>query len=268
MSRLNPKQQTLMQRFGYHDADLTTPAHDHLIFWAKEHIEEILAGFYPPPSWEFTSVQALRAKASERIAARIDVLRKWQAEDEKSAATFAKSEYSSERDRATQYQQKLPLYDQEIARLEALSDLPEPPTPKIELRQPPRDECPVGMGDRNNSIVGFLDMVVRCHVPKALVISGGKQSEYDYQRNIKEWTDPTWAISYDEKLLGFEIKTSIPSYGELMRQVNTYRRYFGGELVVVSPDGRFADQVRSQGVRFVLFEGDLPKSGPQQGSLL
>ena len=268
MSRPNPKLQTLMQRFGYHDPDLTTPAHDHLIFWVKEHIQEILTDFYPLPAWTASTIETQRAKAKERIAARIELLKKWKEDDRKTRKSFSASEYSSDKEHGEKIRNHLPIYDQEIARLKQLPDLLEPPVATIEVRQGMRDEYPVAMGDRNNSIVGFLDILVHCHIPVSLGIAGGKAPEYDYKRDIADWSDPRWSIGYTERVLGFEIKTAIPSYGELMRQVNTYRRYFHGEFVVVSPDVGFAEQIKAQGVRFVAYQGDLPTSGPRQASLL
>lgn len=45
--------------------------------------------------------------------------------------------------------------------------------------------------------------------------------------------------SYERNFVYFEIKTAIPSLGELIRQLNTYRTYlreYKNIIVVVSPD--------------------------------
>lgn len=49
-----------------------------------------------------------------------------------------------------------------------------------------------------------------------------------------------------------EVKTTIPSFGELMRQMNLYRTNIRKPAlwVVVSPDDRFADAIRSQEIYF------------------
>jgi hypothetical protein len=60
--------------------------------------------------------------------------------------------------------------------------------------------------------------------------------------------------------IGFEIKTSIPSLGELVRQLQTYRERkvaYGAKwmktdiIVVVSTDDRWQDAIASQGFRFI-----------------
>ena len=49
----------------------------------------------------------------------------------------------------------------------------------------------------------------------------------------------------------FEVKTEIPSLGELMRQLQLYRQYLRGNWFVVSPDTRFRDTLIEQGVGFI-----------------
>lgn len=55
--------------------------------------------------------------------------------------------------------------------------------------------------------------------------------------------------------IGVEIKTTIPSLGELVRQLRTYQEYTMDArevpVVVVSPDARWATQLRSQGFFFI-----------------
>ena len=56
----------------------------------------------------------------------------------------------------------------------------------------------------------------------------------------------------------FEVKSSIPSLGELIRQIKMYETYIHHEhfFVVVSPDARFADALRSQGIEFYHYAPD------------
>jgi len=73
-----------------------------------------------------------------------------------------------------------------------------------------------------------------------------------------------YRIPSDYKRCGicFEVKTSIPSLGELIRQIRMYQQYVrSGEwglpiFVVVSPDARFADALRSQGIEFYHYAPD------------
>lgn len=52
----------------------------------------------------------------------------------------------------------------------------------------------------------------------------------------------------------FEIKTTI-QLGQLLRQINYYRMSVGGDFIVVSPDTRFIDTLKEQGVHFVEYTG-------------
>jgi hypothetical protein len=68
----------------------------------------------------------------------------------------------------------------------------------------------------------------------------------------------------------FEVKTTIPSLGELLRQLSMYRQYlrkhrdeFDPQIVVVCPDARFADKIREQGFGFIQTPGATPKANGQ-----
>jgi hypothetical protein len=66
----------------------------------------------------------------------------------------------------------------------------------------------------------------------------------------------------------FEVKTTISSLGELLRQLGQYREYLKRRdkpeypLFVVSPDARFADKIREQGYGFVQYPREImPTNG-------
>lgn len=54
----------------------------------------------------------------------------------------------------------------------------------------------------------------------------------------------------------FEIKTEIPSLGELIRQLNFYKVYIGenSPIVVVSPDDRYEKYIIEQGFSFYKYQ--------------
>jgi len=59
---------------------------------------------------------------------------------------------------------------------------------------------------------------------------------------------------YPEKLqLLIEVKTVLPTLGELMRQLNLYATAFRGLQAVVAPDDRYADILREHGFGFLLY---------------
>jgi hypothetical protein len=60
-----------------------------------------------------------------------------------------------------------------------------------------------------------------------------------------------WAASGGMDDYLFEIKPSIPSVGELIRQIRMYQQYKPGKYIVVSPDDRFASVLSGQGIEFL-----------------
>ena len=58
---------------------------------------------------------------------------------------------------------------------------------------------------------------------------------------------------FDRKTINIEVKPKIKSFGETLRQVNTYKELLGdnAEYVIYSPDTRFKQAFESQGIKFV-----------------
>lgn len=88
-------------------------------------------------------------------------------------------------------------------------------------------------------IIGFVDMRARYAAP-----------------HLSQWTsDNEWHWSNPSDYLYFEVKTTIPSLGELIRQIRMYQEYIAtrerGRFYVVSPDARFKEPLHSQGIGFV-----------------
>jgi hypothetical protein len=71
---------------------------------------------------------------------------------------------------------------------------------------------------------------------------------------------PKWRTSpcvreKHKALAAFEVKTRIPSLGELLRQMRTYQLHLGNvSLFVVCPDDRFAAPLKEQGIHFLKYE--------------
>lgn len=95
----------------------------------------------------------------------------------------------------------------------------------------------------NGYTLGFIDMVIRgkwLRMRTEEEIKGNTYENYDPR-------EPYWeGIS-----VAVEVKTTIPNVGALLRQINLYNTR---SFVVVSPDDRFADVLRSQGVAFYKYE--------------
>ncbi len=100
---------------------------------------------------------------------------------------------------------------------------------------------------KSNFIVGFIDMKVILNV----CYPDYMEKSYRYQE-AGGWCEK--ASYFAERRLMFELKTSIPSLGELIRQIRMYQTVCENtEFVIVSPDDQFKTQIESQGIRFLRY---------------
>ena len=92
-------------------------------------------------------------------------------------------------------------------------------------------ECPIFQGDQHSNIVGFVDLSVRGNIY--------------WKDELGEDTGMSFNVS-------LEIKNEIESCGDLIRQVNFYRKLarYRSTWIVVSPDDRFKDLLKEQMIYF------------------
>jgi len=64
---------------------------------------------------------------------------------------------------------------------------------------------------------------------------------------------PRWLCHGSHHDWAFEVKTVIPSLGELIRQIKMYRAYDKSKFFVVSPDDRFVKVLNEQGIGFLKY---------------
>ena len=102
-------------------------------------------------------------------------------------------------------------------------------------------EIPVMSG---KYIVGFIDLEIKCQYDKIDTFNSDECIPGTHRCVVKWETFRTSISAF------VEVKTSIPSLGELIRQIRMYQEYQKGTYVVVSPDARFANALRSQGIEF------------------
>jgi hypothetical protein len=122
-------------------------------------------------------------------------------------------------------------------------DMPPAPSPKEQIKI--LWEYPITSG-RNKYMIGFIDMLVSAW------------GDYSYLYNEYE---KTWSIhGKSTKHFFIEIKTKIPSLGELVRQIRTYQTHVNGShnWIVVCPDDRFREPLASQGITLVKYTGETP----------
>lgn len=119
-------------------------------------------------------------------------------------------------------------------RYEMRQVLPEPPPLGRVTVHRKRWEVPV---KREQYVVGFVDMQVEFSHGKHLYISNS--------------SDDPWGVREDRYVCNIEVKPTIASVGELVRQINLYREYLRGIYVVASPDDRWIDVLKSQSISFI-----------------
>jgi hypothetical protein len=185
-----PSAQTIQQRFGFQDKELTTPKHDELMLWLDNWVDTVLSNrLRGTGRWGEILVQKSPSNAYEFIPTAISA------------------------------------FD--------LADVPPYPEPIIKKTW----EHPIMS---KAYIIGFCDMLV--DVQPAL------------ERPKFYLTDKFFDTHGHTIRSYFEVKPTIPSLGEVIRQIRMYQEYTNSPWSIVSPDDRFQRQLEAQGIGFVKVE--------------
>ncbi len=133
-----------------------------------------------------------------------------------------------------------------------------------------KSEVPIISGS-NKFIIGYLDIQynIKGFMQKSLFKSDTMCNfEYDYQKwynsDVEHKTFsfyPRGEISIYNYSMGIkrnsisinvEVKPKIDSFGETLRQINTYKTYIPDDIFVIySPDTRFKEAFEIQGIKFI-----------------
>ena len=126
-------------------------------------------------------------------------------------------------------------------------------------------EVPIHSG-QNKFIIGYLD--IRYNVGalyKSFPIEPNELYEFhdDWYKSSEsgiitviprgklEVVNPSLSYDVSDIVINIEVKPKIKSFGETLRQINTYRACVKGTFVIYSPDTRFKAAFESQGVKFI-----------------
>jgi len=223
-----PKTNTLQQRFGFLDDDLKTSKHDEIILWVDANIEDILK--------EIINYELIW-KIDKELQAKIEAA--------PIIVSNTKSYYTNRISRSSQYsvEQDKKKYTQ-LSSWKGLGDMPPKPNLRVTKK---RWEHPIVSKEYT---IGFVDIYAVCEVP-FLDISGLKYSLEGLDNDSKL---PEWYIGLHQKEIAFEIKTSIPSLGELIRQIRMYQTYLPIPYIIVSPEDKFAKHINNQGINFYKYD--------------
>ena len=241
MSRINDRSRQLAMAFR--DQDLLHPEHDTimewLVKWAKKP-DNVLELFAPAHPWRRLNVT--HALTSDAFAG-MEALSKPQ--------RIVESYFAS---------------DQRPSMVDVSSAWPDEPNRRLKVDELLWEQ-PVK--DARGGLLGFVDLLcsvrvswalLRCVERRYKVVPGdpaqSRHRGFDFEAVGEEFL--RWEQTEIEQKVAFEVKTAIPSIGELMRQINLYRssETCGSALfaVVAPPNERAAAVCRSQGVAFVPYQ--------------
>ena len=257
-----PKAKTLQERMGFTDPDLKTPGHDAIMLWLDDAVKVSFHDWMDVHDWTADEHALLQKRASawQRYAKRTtDVIEKAQGEMQQ----YAGHGDGWQKDYFDRAQASKDTAEAALTSGPPPMTLPDFPTLTPSLT---KWEHPIITG--NSYTVGFIDLMVTYQHPSLT---------YDEYYNSSEWRawDYAWEIRQCERRVFFEVKTAIPSLGELMRQLTLYQSHsqyqetitvegrYGAHagdrctprIFVVCPDARFADKIREQGFGFIQCPG-------------
>jgi hypothetical protein len=244
---MKPKAKTIQERFGFKDEDLLKPKHDEIVFWLDANIESIVGDLYPQEGWTVAQISAHEKSVERARSVWLDKIKEGYGlgAAEAKRITLLDAEIRNWRthddiDKERESRRRKEDYLQSLAQ-----NFPHPgPVPRCPPRKIHSRKWEYAVMERNY-IVGFVDFWVE--IGDASVRLQGAESAGAFA--------PEWVVAFKPTNLLFEVKTEIPSFGELMRQINFYRAYEQGPFFVVSPDDRFKSTLASQGIGFVKYTG-------------
>jgi len=229
MSKKKLRATTLSQRFGFKDNDLYEPTHDEIILALldKKKMAKLLVHvelhkkFYPKIRCTCESINVLDHCTSRRPLSDSD--------DKK--CFFCYGDWSDNREKGVVL---CPVYQEAIKEYDAIY-------PCLENYFSISSEWVV-RNDRNFEI-GFIDLLVGS-------VADDHHTLDDYGGLID-----IQHVYFTERLpnskVYFEIKTKIDGFGATMRQLNMYRPWLQGPIVLLTLDDRFNDAFKDQGILVV-----------------
>jgi len=234
-----PKASTLQARFGFLDDDLKTSDHDEIMTWLDSNSKTLLEKITQwQPVWEKEKVALFQCNAQSAV---INQVKEWQTPN----SLMSKPNGI------------------DIGKFESWKGLGEPPVkPPLEIET----TWEYTVSGANKFIVGFIDMKVVVY-DSDLNIENIQYQGYckgymltHHLHSEQKYSIPSWWIERkaQKRVCYFEVKSTLPSLGELIRQIRMYQEFLNGSFYVVAPDDKYAQQLQKQGIGFVKYpEGQI-----------
>ena len=192
-----PKTQTLQQRFGFQDKDLTTPKHDEIMQWLDSDLLNVLKSI--------GIINIINRRQQSAIEKGVKAA--YNDEIIKSAPVLSED------------------YDISMIKITKIWE--------------------AAIQDKSY-VIGFVDFRAIIKFPITCVVESLSGNYYNSDRY-------KWGVHDDEIIINFEVKSTIPSLGELFRQIQLYKVYDKNPFVIVCPDDRFREQIESQELKFLKY---------------
>ena len=102
-----------------------------------------------------------------------------------------------------------------------------------------------GYQNANKKIVGYADLFFEVSVPMIF-------KKYNPAQNDEKSTDFEIDGNGQKSFrVLVEVKSKLPTLGELMRQIQLYKTTFSGAFVVICPNDEYADILKEHGIYFI-----------------
>jgi len=270
-----PRGTTLQQRFGFQDDDLKTASHDEIMLWTEQNLKGIINALFWKSEWQRGDKKYITDKISRAASNTSEELKKvlsraesWKLAGQTMGLQSPPSYYHTPTDDVERQQkarldelveqietrakaeanEKVEVYTQEFRSLHLIW----PQRPEFDHTDVQWEYAIMGS---KQFIIGFIDLRTIIMYP-VLRLEGVIEEGTAYNPEAR-WRIPDLAklriISggYTEgDDLFVEVKSTLSSAGELLRQIKMYQQYVHGEWLVVCPDSRYKDILNSQDIHF------------------
>ncbi|WP_299347255.1 hypothetical protein [uncultured Pseudoxanthomonas sp.] len=103
-------------------------------------------------------------------------------------------------------------------------------------------------------IVGYADVLIETELPRVGFTYTEQSNGHGHRNQVFSGCELAWTSDRAPRIL-VEAKATLPTVGELMRQLQLYRTAFSGKIMVVCPNDRYASILNEQGVHFMKYPG-------------
>jgi len=244
---------TLQERFGFKDNDLKTPEHDNIMMWLDKNIDQVLSELFES-GWSQNVVQKYSFQADEFMKKKRQyfedkiIKHEEQNRDKLKDGNVNQSSSSLIGLLDENGDQSYKEYVEILNHISSWRGMGKPPgKPSIGVKKKIWESA-ISTESRNKFTIGFIDMEAIVNIPQLSIENAYVDSRY--YEDILSPKLPSWYLGEYPSSILFEVKTKIPSIGELIRQIRMYQEHKNGTYVVVSPDDRFEQILNEQEIWF------------------